>query len=58
LVENVIWAENVSTPSYGRRESKIVQKKRHVIFERSLRRFSIAHVNAALSKDKFMSYDL
>jgi len=40
LVENVIWgeglAENVKIPSYGRRKSKIAQKNRHMIFERSL----------------------
>jgi len=51
LVENVIWgrglAENVGIPSYGGRRSKIVKKKRHIIFERSL---SCLHYRLRYSK--------
>jgi len=41
VVENVIWGEglakNVNIPSYGGKRSKIAQKKRRMIFERSLK---------------------
>jgi len=46
LIENVIWgrgwrglAENDRIPSYRGKESKIAQKNRHMIFERSLSGF-------------------